>query len=122
MSKFQEKVCTRLRSLRAERGLTQEAVADELNLTPNGYAKIERGETEISLARVENLANYFKVDITYLLGLSETIVNMTNSGTSSIFCYKDTNGNNQYHNDVSLIKYFMDEIKSLQKQIDDFKK
>lgn len=42
-------------------------MAERLNLTGNGYAKIERGETKLHLDRLEQIAQVFNVDITELL-------------------------------------------------------
>ncbi|HFC6397361.1 TPA: helix-turn-helix domain-containing protein [Neisseria polysaccharea] len=42
-------------------------VAEKLNLSTNGYAKIERGETKLNLPRLEQIATIFHVDLMDLL-------------------------------------------------------
>lgn len=54
-----EKVGVKLRSLRQERGLNQEALAEMLKLSVSAYAKLERGETDITLSRIEQIASLF---------------------------------------------------------------
>ncbi len=49
----------RLRTLRKTKGYTQENVADMLQISSTAYAKIERGETDISLSRMAELAKVF---------------------------------------------------------------
>lgn len=38
-------------------------MANLLGLSPNGYAKIERGETRLNLLRLEQFAEIFEMDI-----------------------------------------------------------
>jgi transcriptional regulator with XRE-family HTH domain len=34
-------------------------MADKLYMSPNGYANIERGETDVQISRLEQIAGYF---------------------------------------------------------------
>jgi transcriptional regulator with XRE-family HTH domain len=56
---------TRIRKLRESKDLTQENMADELDITAGAYAKIERGETDPSVTRLKQIADILKVDVTY---------------------------------------------------------
>lgn len=51
--------------------LTQEEMANQLQLSLNGYANIERGETKLSVERLEQIANIFGIDVTELLSFGE---------------------------------------------------
>ncbi len=57
--------------LRGEAGLSQRQLAEATGLTKSSVNMYERGEREPGLQTVTALANYFKVDIDYLLGHSE---------------------------------------------------
>ena len=46
------KAYEKIRQMREERDWSQEQLAAQLNLSPNGYAKIERGETRLTLSRL----------------------------------------------------------------------
>ena len=61
---------SQLRALRNTRGLTQEAIAEELGFTPRYYAGIERGERNLSLDSIDDLAGKLAVPATSLLTLT----------------------------------------------------
>lgn len=61
------KTYEKIRAMREQRAWTQENVAEKLNISINGYSKIERGETRLNLPRLEQLAEVFEVDIVELL-------------------------------------------------------
>jgi len=50
---------TRLKVLRAERGYSQDEVARMLELSLTGYAKIERGETKLTVDRCIQIAELY---------------------------------------------------------------
>ena len=50
-----------LRALRIARGLTQEKLAEQLNVTPRYLAGIERGERNLTLDSIESLAAQLEV-------------------------------------------------------------
>lgn len=56
-----------IRQLREQLEMTQEEMAEKMHLTKNGYAKIERGETALTVARLEQIANIFNVEMNELL-------------------------------------------------------
>ncbi|MBO7593369.1 MAG: helix-turn-helix transcriptional regulator [Salinivirgaceae bacterium] len=53
--------------IRRLQNLTQENVAFDLDISKTSYAKIERGETNISFLRLVQIAEYFKVDVSELV-------------------------------------------------------
>lgn len=57
----------RIRQLREEHKWSQEEMANQLGLSPNGYAKIERGETRLTIPRLEQIAEVFGIDIFELI-------------------------------------------------------
>jgi transcriptional regulator with XRE-family HTH domain len=56
-----------LRLLRLEKKLSQQNVADDLGLSLTGYAKIERGITDIPFSRLQCIASYYKMEVVDLL-------------------------------------------------------
>lgn len=56
-----------IRRLREHHHLTQEQMAEKVGMTKNGYAKVERGETQLKIERLEQIANIFNIDIGELL-------------------------------------------------------
>ncbi len=61
----------KIKYFRRSKGFTQEQVAEKLNITPVAYSNIERGESSISMKRLEEIANAIEVDILDLLSLGE---------------------------------------------------
>lgn len=57
----------KIRQLREEKKWSQEELATQLGLSTNGYAKIERGETRLTLPRLEQLAEIFEISILDLI-------------------------------------------------------
>lgn len=60
-----------IRLLREEKEWSQKDMAEKLDMSVNGYAKIERGETGINIARLEQIAAVLDVDTHDLIPLSD---------------------------------------------------
>ena len=60
----------RLRDMREDRDLTQKQIAEYLMCDQSLYSKYERGEREIPLNLLIKLADYYNVNIDYLVGRS----------------------------------------------------
>ncbi|MEZ5671247.1 MAG: helix-turn-helix transcriptional regulator [Thiotrichaceae bacterium] len=61
----------KIRSMRQQQGWSQEQMADKLNMSVSGYAHIERGETDVQLSRLEQIAKVFGMDLLELLNFGE---------------------------------------------------
>lgn len=85
MSHFSNK----LKQLRLEHGLTQSALAKELNVTQNAIFNWENGKREPNLDTITEIANYFHTTLAYLLDGKENAKNIP-----QIFVY-DKNNNLQ---------------------------
>lgn len=59
------------RNLRTKSNLTQQEMADKLNISRSSIGMYEKGEREPSFELLEAIADYFNVDMNYLLGKSE---------------------------------------------------
>ncbi len=57
----------RLRLIRLQKDLTQEAFAEILELSTPYYGKIERGENGLSLQKLQILHKKLGIDLTYLI-------------------------------------------------------
>lgn len=62
---------TRLKSLRAERGITQETVSAVLGIGKSTYQNYEQGLSGAPLRRLLQLSAYFDVSLDYLCGYSD---------------------------------------------------
>lgn len=68
MSKFSD----RIKELRSSRKLSQQELADQLGTSKSSVNMYERGEREPGIEMLENIADFFNVDMDYLLGKSST--------------------------------------------------
>ena len=67
------RVSENIRRLRKEKGITQEALADMLHISPQSISKWERGDAYPDISMLSPLANYFDVTIDSLLGNDKII-------------------------------------------------
>lgn len=61
----------RLKELRQEKKLSQKEIALELQVPPRTYQRWENGESQIKPDKAQALADYFGVEVGYLLGYNE---------------------------------------------------
>ncbi len=54
---------SRIKEIRTEKGLTAEAVAKELDISKTAYSQLENGKVEITLNRIEKLAQIFNISV-----------------------------------------------------------
>lgn len=61
----------RLKSLRNRKGLSQAEFAKQIGVSKSSVNMYERGEREPNFETLETIADYFNVDLDYLMGKSE---------------------------------------------------
>ena len=71
----------RLKQLRKEKGITLDALADSIGTTKTTLSRYENGTRSPKISILTKLAEYFKVDVTWLSGLdnneNEQEINIT---------------------------------------------
>jgi transcriptional regulator with XRE-family HTH domain len=109
----------KLRVLRTEKGLTQESLAAEIGMSASAFAKIERGESDLSI--IEKIAKQFDLTLIELLTLS----------TSNYINFKNHQGiigqniTNTYVNSDATketIQQLVSEVAGLKEEIERLKK
>lgn len=78
-----------IKNLRLEKNWSQKDVAEKLNISVNGYSKIERGKSSINTERLNELAEIFDVSPHDLL---------PNEPNGNCLIIKGNNNNNQHSN------------------------
>lgn len=53
---------------------TQEEVAEKLGMSTTGYAKIERGQTNVSVEKLKQIAQIFNINVAQLLDQNERFI------------------------------------------------
>jgi transcriptional regulator with XRE-family HTH domain len=75
-----EKVGESVKNYRELRKITREDMADQLGMTVSGYGKIERGETDVPLSRLEMIADVLGVSVSQILQFdAQQIFNISNN-------------------------------------------
>lgn len=88
----------KIRFMRIFKGWSQEEMADKLHMALSGYAKIERGKTDVNYSRLQQIAKVLEVELSDLVGLNEkNVFNVIGSSSAN-----NTNNNNNYISNVNV--------------------
>ena len=77
---MKKKVGERIRVARVTKGLSQQNMANELELTVASYSNIERGVTDITITRLFEIARILDVKIENILDLVNSSQNVKDTG------------------------------------------
>ncbi len=115
---MKHKIGERIRKARMLSGLSQQNIADELELTVASYSNIERGVTDITVTRLYQLAKLLNVSIYFLLDdeVKNTLLNERENEYQKLLSteQKFENRINQHDIEIEWIKY---QISSIQSQL-----
>lgn len=96
----------KIRMMRELRQLSQEDMAEKMNMSPSGYAKIERGETCLQYDKLVQIAQIFNVSLSDLV-----------DNDKGVIFFMNENGNNTSANYYSGDHSIMFEIEKLKLQL-----
>ncbi len=80
----------KIRFIRRAKGLSQDEMAEKLDMCLNAYGNLERGDSELTISRLEQVAQVFEMSVPDLFGFDEKNVfnaNGANHGTQQIQSY-----------------------------------
>ena len=83
-----EKIIEKISQLRNRKGYTYENMADELELTPAAYRKIETGETKLSVERLFRISNILEAPINEILETENISQNQNNYHNENVYQQK----------------------------------
>lgn len=78
-----------LKSLRLSKGITQADLAKALNISRSTIGMYESGTREPGFEILEMIADYFNVDIDFLLGRTNKTIKITNPSAAESIYYLD---------------------------------
>ncbi|MFW6047372.1 MAG: helix-turn-helix domain-containing protein [Candidatus Woesearchaeota archaeon] len=67
MDSFEDKILSRIKALRKERGYSQEYMANRLEITRPSYGRIEQGKTSLTIDNLEEILNIFDLTVSELM-------------------------------------------------------
>jgi len=77
-------IISNIKKFRELKNITREQIADELELSASGYSKIERGEIELSVTRLMQIANVLDIEVSKIMNFDvKTIFNISNNSNNS---------------------------------------
>lgn len=97
-----QQIGNNIRRQRIAKNLTQEYVAGKLDVSSSAYSNIERGKVDLTLTRIEELANVLEISIDDLMREVEPI-NITAPVSNAVI------GNNQ-HNIIGVSEQVMENL------------
>ncbi len=83
-----ERIIEKIAVLRNRKGYTYENMADELELTPAAYRKIETGETKLSVERLFRISNILETPVNEILESESIAQNQNNYHNENVFQQK----------------------------------
>lgn len=96
----------KIKHLRELNNWTQEEMAERMEMSPSGYAKIERGETKLYLDKVKQLAQIFEINLFDL-------VFPENSGDSFNHVHTNNNFYNRYYGNDKALESEIENLKQI---------
>ncbi|KMK52524.1 hypothetical protein RO21_00455 [[Actinobacillus] muris] len=127
----QDQIRQNIRDIREDKCLTQADMAERLSMSVTGYAKLERGETNISIDRLHRIAKVLEVDIFDLMASNNegvVVFNHSNDNFSNSTNFSIALGNPALEAEIKHLNYIVlaknelldareREIESLKQQI-----
>jgi transcriptional regulator with XRE-family HTH domain len=93
-----------IKKFRELKNLTREQIAAELNMSLSNYSKIERGEIDLTISRIYDIAKIIGIDVSQILNFDATqIFNVSNN--QGIQCVGNRNETQTIQNDDYKEKY-----------------
>ena len=76
----------KIKLLRETKNWSQEDMAEKLNMSVNGYSKIERGETKPYNPKLEKIAEIFDIDLLELISAKDKNVYLISDNVNNNVC------------------------------------
>jgi len=96
----------KIRYLRTIKGYLQDDMAHLLDISPTAYGDIERGKTNVSHSRLEQIAKTIEISLLELLSFGERIANYFSDGSHNI-----VNGNGNLYSDGREVVHELEKAK-----------
>lgn len=105
----------KIRLLREEKGLSQENMAQVLDITQSNYARLEKDDNRISVPRLIIIAKTLETTVTEIVGEKPNTVVHQNTQRDAFAYFQST-----FQSDKEHIQTLKDEIEYLKKMLDKF--
>ncbi|MCE2495228.1 MAG: helix-turn-helix transcriptional regulator [Flavobacteriales bacterium] len=79
-----ESICKNLRVIREIKGLSQEYMSLKLHISQSAYAKLERGETRMTVQRLKEICSILEIDVPQLFRESHLLERLQGRSAPSV--------------------------------------
>lgn len=114
-----QKISTNIKKFRELKNMTREFVASELDMSVSGYSKIERGEIDLTLSKLQKIADVLAVSTSEILNFDAT--NIFNISNNEVVQNLGNKENNITHNSNTVDDYTKKYILMLENEIERLK-
>lgn len=91
-------VDARIRKVREDKGLSQEVMAMELDITQSNYGRLEKGDSRLTVPKLKKIAEVLEVTIAYLFDeKSSKIINQHNNENPNAYNVDTINNSDKEH-------------------------
>jgi transcriptional regulator with XRE-family HTH domain len=106
------KINEKIRLMRQLKEFSQEEMAEKLGLSLNGYANIERGETDVQMSRLQQIAQIFDMDLLELFNYGEKtitcLIGNNNLCSNNVNC-KDTGYSKEAYFEIQKLQLIVEQ-------------
>lgn len=134
--KIRDRLRQNIRDFREDKNLTQADIAEKLGMSVTGYAKLERGESQIRVDRLEQIAQILDVEPNELMYADTNgviVFNNSNDNFSNSTHFSLALGDPALQSEIDHLRYIIDakndllnareaEIEALKQQIETLNK
>lgn len=110
------KINENIRLIRLAKNLSQQNIADALNLSPGAYSNIESGKAEITFNRLQEIAKILETDVLSIITLDNNVQNKQLANINTIQLYQQ-----MLLQDKELIQSLKEIITELKEKVDFYK-
>jgi len=104
-----------IKKFRELKNLTRDEVAEKLEMSVSGYAKLERGEVELTISKLYRISDILQVDVSQILNFDASqVFNVTNNQIANVIAKDQHNHYLDEYKD-KYIKMLEDELERIKK-------
>lgn len=117
---MKHKVADKIRKARLIKGLSQQNMADELDITVAAYSNIERGVTDISVTRLIQISGILGVHPHSFIVLEDAESNMLNENINPVENY-GSNLTNQMYSLIQQFQHLQANLERIENELNELK-
>lgn len=105
---------SRIKKLREEKGITQDLMAYELNMTQSNYGRLEKDDRRLNVPKIEKIADVLNLSISIIFGEKSDSIQETNKALrkNEIITQQDNEHIISLKEEIIFLRKFLEKIVS----------